>query len=82
MINEETLEIEVSDTGPDMTKSASFTPEPDSPFKERGKLGGVNFGLAYLIINQHNGQLTYDSYEKGGTTFTIILPVAQKLKLS
>jgi len=73
-----TIEIKVSDTGPDMTKITSYTAEKDSPFKERGKLGGVNLFLAYLITNDHKGKLTFESYEKGGTTFIVNIPITQK----
>ena len=72
-----TTQIRMSDTGPDMTKS-TYMCDKDSPFKERGKIGGVNFGLAYLITNQHDGTLMVESYEKGGTTFTIEIPIKQK----
>jgi K+-sensing histidine kinase KdpD len=69
------LQIKMSDTGPDMTGS-TYMSDKDSPFKERGKIGGVNFGLAHLITNQHDGTLTVESYEKGGTRFVITLPIA------
>jgi len=72
-----TINIKVSDTGPDMTKITSYTHETDSPFKERGKLGGVNLFLAYIIANDHNSKLTFESYEKGGTSFLLDLPIHQ-----
>jgi sensor histidine kinase regulating citrate/malate metabolism len=71
------IQIKISDTGPDMTRSG-YQKDKDSPFRERGKIGGVNLGLAHFITHDHNGKLTVESYEKGGTTFIINLPVAQK----
>ncbi|MBI4335072.1 MAG: hypothetical protein HY589_00275 [Candidatus Omnitrophica bacterium] len=70
------VQIHVSDTGPDMSRTG-YMQDKDSPFQERGKIGGVNLGLAHLIVHDHNGKLTYKSYEKGGTTFIITLPISQ-----
>jgi len=72
-----TIQIRISDTGPDMTKITSYTAEKDSPFKERGKIGGVNLFLAYLIANDHNSKLTFESYEKGGTTFILNIAITK-----
>lgn len=60
-----------------MTKDAD-THDTGSPFKERGKLGGVNLGIAYLIANQHEATIKIASYEKGGTTFIVNIPITQK----
>jgi signal transduction histidine kinase len=69
--------FKTQDTGTDITKDAD-THDTGSPFKERARMGGVNLGLANLIVSAHNGTLTLNSYEKGGTTFIITLPIAQE----
>jgi C4-dicarboxylate-specific signal transduction histidine kinase len=76
--DKKTIQIIIQDTGRDIAKTG-YSSEPDSLFKERGKLGGVNLYLAYLITHDHNGTLTAASYEKGGTTFTIEVPIKQQI---
>lgn len=70
--------FKTQDTGADITKDAD-THDTGSPFKERARMGGVNLGLANLIVSAHNGTLTLNSYEKGGTTFIITLPISQEV---
>ncbi|MCM8781918.1 MAG: hypothetical protein NC828_02570 [Candidatus Omnitrophica bacterium] len=69
--------FKTEDTGADITKDAD-THDTGSPFKERANMGGVNLGIAHLIVNGHNGTLELNSYEKCGTTFIITLPISQE----
>jgi two-component system NtrC family sensor kinase len=70
------VRIEFSDTGegiPPNTLSRIF--EPFFTTKERGT--GLGLAISYGIIQAHNGQITVESHEGLGTTFTILLPVEQ-----
>lgn len=69
------LMISFSDTGtgvPEEVKSRLF----DS-FSTAGKKGGTGLGLAVVkkIIDEHQGEITFDSTRDRGTTFTIRLPL-------
>ncbi|MDJ0809472.1 MAG: ATP-binding protein [Desulfobacterales bacterium] len=45
--------------------------------------GGTGLGLAvsYNLVQAHEGQITFDDSDQGGTVFTITLPVETKQKL-
>jgi len=78
--NEE-VKIAVSDTGvgiPESQLSKIF--EPYFTTKKNGT--GLGLTITFKIIKEHSGDITVDSKEGKGSTFTIHLPVPQKEKKS
>jgi signal transduction histidine kinase/NAD-dependent dihydropyrimidine dehydrogenase PreA subunit len=68
--------IEVMDTGvgiPEENLSKLFTPFFTT--KEMGKGTGLGLAIAYGIVKMHSGDISAQSEEGKGTTFTISLPV-------
>jgi len=71
------LKIEIADTGrgmPEHVKRRLF----DDPIST--KPGGTGLGMRIVkkVIDAHSGQITVDSEEGRGTTFTILLPLRQE----
>ncbi len=67
--------ISISDTGkgiPDSIKSNIFSPLFTT--KEKGKGTGLGLSMAYNIVKNHKGYITFDSIVNHGTTFYIYLP--------
>lgn len=67
--------LSVEDTGLGMNnqiKSRIF--DPFFTTKEEGKGTGLGLSTTYSIIQQHGGDITVESDEGKGTTFTIFLP--------
>ena len=74
--NEDTVEIEFSDTGcgiPEGNISRIF--EPFFTTKERGKGTGLGLWICYGIIHRHGGTIVAKREDKG-TSFLITLPIA------
>lgn len=74
--NEDTVEIEFSDTGcgiPEENISRLF--EPFFTTKEEGKGTGLGLWICYEIIQRHGGTIVAKRKDKG-TSFLITLPVA------
>lgn len=72
--------IEFSDTGCGI--SPELIDRVFDPFfttKEVGKGTGLGLAIAYGIISKHQGRMSVQSKEGEGTTFTIKLPVAEKM---
>ncbi len=70
--------VTVADTGtgmPPRVRSRIFDPF----FTTKGAKGsGLGLSVAYTIVARHKGQITVDSEEGQGTTFTVRLPVARQ----
>jgi len=74
--NEDTVEIEFSDTGcgiPEENISRVF--EPFFTTKEEGKGTGLGLWICYEIIQRHGGTIVAKRKDKG-TSFLITLPIA------
>jgi signal transduction histidine kinase len=74
--NEDTVEIEFSDTGcgiPEENISKVF--EPFFTTKEEGKGTGLGLWICYEIIQKHGGTIVAKRKDKG-TSFLITLPIA------
>lgn len=77
-LNKMNIIVEVTDTGEGIPES--IKPRIFDPFFTTRKEGeGTGLGLAsvYSVINQHNGTISFDSVLHEGTTFKIVLPLAQ-----
>jgi two-component system NtrC family sensor kinase len=74
------VEIKVSDNGPGIPeKIRSRIFDPFFTTKEPGKGTGQGLALAHRsIVTNHQGEISFDSREGGGTTFTIRLPMVEK----
>lgn len=73
------LEIKVSDTGcgiPPGHRDKIF--DPFFTTKEQGKGTGLGLAAVYGTIKQHAGSITVHSEEHTGTTFHILLPLAEE----
>jgi signal transduction histidine kinase len=74
--NEDTLEIEFSDTGCGiLEENISRVFEPFFTTKGEGKGTGLGLWICYEIIQRHGGTIVAKSKDKG-TSFLITLPVA------
>ena len=70
--------IEFSDSGIGMSpETVSRLFEPFFTTKEQGS--GLGLSISYGIIEAHHGEVTVQSQEGAGTTFTLLLPVKQPL---
>ncbi|HUT13366.1 MAG TPA: [Fe-Fe] hydrogenase large subunit C-terminal domain-containing protein [Thermoguttaceae bacterium] len=72
----ESVEIEVSDDGcgiPKENLSRLFTPFFTT--KEMGKGTGLGLAIAYGVVKMHSGDVTVESEEGKGTTFSVRLPL-------
>ena len=79
------VRIEVSDTGPgiDTVHLPRLTERFYRVDSHRSReLGGTGLGLAIVkhIVNRHRGRLQVDSQLGRGTTFTVILPLDEKVE--
>jgi signal transduction histidine kinase len=70
------VEISVTDNGPGIPKSAMDKIfQPFFTTKPTGQGTGLGLSLSYDIVKAHGGQLTVETKEGEGTTFTITLPI-------
>jgi PAS domain S-box-containing protein len=68
------VEFTVSDTGKGMPKEALENPwKPLQTTKAKGM--GMGLAIAKRIVDAHGGQITVESRQSEGTTFTIRLPI-------
>ena len=75
--------IEITDTGcgiPEDLIDRIF--DPFFTTKEVGEGTGLGLAIAYGIITRHNGRMSVKSKVGEGTTFTIKIPVAEKVKVA
>ena len=78
--NEDTVFVEISDTGMGMSeevKNRIFDPFFTTSRPERTGLG---MGVAYSIITRHGGKIGVESEEGKGTTLTLSLPINNEIK--
>lgn len=77
----DTVGISIKDTGigmDEIAKSRLF--EPFYTTKEIGEGTGLGLSISYGIIKRHQGTIVVDSEEGMGTTFTMTLPINQKVE--
>ncbi len=69
--------VTVSDTGCGITReNQSKIFEPFFTTKEVGKGTGLGLSISYEIMQRHKGEISFESKEGKGTTFTIRIPLA------
>ncbi|MBF0319608.1 MAG: PilZ domain-containing protein [Nitrospirae bacterium] len=81
-VENEMLRIDMSDTGkgiPLEIRDRLF--DPFFTTKPVGEGTGLGLSISLGIIKKHNGEITVDSAEGGGSTFTIRLPIGLGLDL-
>lgn len=77
------VSIEVEDEGGGIPKNLQAKIfEPFFSTKEVGKGTGLGLSMAYGIIKQTGGYIFADSEMGTGTLFTVLLPVAENMKLA
>jgi signal transduction histidine kinase len=69
--------VEVRDTGPGI-RPEHLEKVFDPFFTTRDEGTGLGLSIAYQIVNEHQGQLEVASHPGEGTTFTILLPLAEE----
>jgi len=71
------VRIEISDTGCGMSeKDVKRVFDPFFTTKPVGRGLGLGLYITYEIIHAHGGDISVDSREGAGSTFTITLPMA------
>ena len=78
MLNQDTIRVSFADNGigiPEKNVSRLF--EPFFTTKKKGKGVGLGLSVAYGIIQEHKGSINVKSEPEKGTTFAILLPLAQ-----
>ena len=79
----ESLKVVVSDTGIGIPKeNINSIFDPFFTTKELGKGTGLGLSVSYGIIQKHQGTITVESEVGKGTSFTIKLPCAGRVKAS
>ena len=70
----------VADDGPGISVEArSRIFDPFYTTKEPGKGTGLGLSISYdIIVSKHKGSLSYDCPEKGGTIFTMAIPITSE----
>jgi PAS domain S-box-containing protein len=72
------IKLLVSDTGEGMSREVMDRIfDPFYTTKIQGKGTGLGLSIAHGIIKSHSGNITVNSIKGVGTTFTILLPVAE-----
>ncbi|NCD35412.1 MAG: PAS domain S-box protein [Spartobacteria bacterium] len=72
------VQVTISDTGcgiPEKHQQHIF--DPFYTTKEVGKGTGQGLAICYAIIKKHGGQIRFTTEQGNGTTFTVLLPLAQ-----
>ena len=71
--------VQVSDTGCGIAHEViDRIWDPFFTTKEVGKGVGLGLALSYNIVKRHGGEITVESHEGKGSTFTVTLPVCRK----
>jgi signal transduction histidine kinase len=76
---EKNLIIKIRDSGEGIDeKTLAKIFDPFFTTKDEGKGTGLGLSTVFLILQRHNGNITVQSKEQIGTTFTITLPMMGK----
>jgi len=78
--NENTVFVEISDTG--MGMSEEVRNQMFDPFftTRRPERTGLGMGVAYSIVKRHGGKMEVESEEGKGTTLILSLPIKNEIK--
>ncbi len=72
------MEITFEDNGPGIvTENVETVFDPFFTTKEPGKGTGLGLSVSYMIVENAKGRITAASNPKGGSVFTVLLPLAQ-----
>ncbi len=80
---EEYVKVDICDTGtgvPNVIKEKIF--DPFFTTKPVGQGAGLGLSVSYSIIKQHEGEISFQSNEGAGSTFTIKIPLIPHCLLS
>ena len=79
--DESSIFIAISDTGPGIPEEIRHRLfEPFFTTKEVGKGTGLGLSISYDIVKKHGGEITIDSEEGRGTTFTVHIPIRDMIE--
>ncbi len=78
-----TLEISFTDTGIGiLEENLDKVFEPFFTTKKVGEGTGLGLSVSYGLVKEHGGEIQVESQKKQGTTFTVILPLREKIAAS
>jgi two-component system cell cycle sensor histidine kinase/response regulator CckA len=73
------VRVRISDNGPGMTEEVRARVfDPFFTTKDIGRGTGLGLATAYAIVAAHGGRLLCESQPGAGTTFTVLLPAADR----
>src|SRR5207249_8853557 len=76
-MDQDTLTVRIRDSGSGIP--AAYVSKIFDPFfttKKQGEGTGLGLTIAHRIITKHGGQIRAETAQPGGTTFTIMFPLA------
>ena len=75
------VEVRISDTGIGITRD-NLKKIFDPFFSTRERGSGLGLAIVHNIVHAHSGSIDVESRERGGTVFSITLPLFQQTRKS